>query len=295
MALIILLGMALFAPKMVFSLQDTISLQRINLGRGEVWDITSLATKYEMSLGKRLESFAKGLKDSKAYYVTEVETNSKTEALEYLDEMRSQDVFMTFLQGNSILDYLSSQKSVDIWKRYVVYDENYENGVAFLLGYITLHDENGRILNILLDTETGTIYYLKLESDETALNRIADGEVENEIENTSEIVMTGNQGKIAYIPLEYYDIIDLYEYFITIYEADKPDDLEAKFEVDFFLNDGNSIFLMDAYEGDDLRMKLQYGTMEMEMAFCVGYNVESYEPVFEFGLPEIARLIPEIE
>ena len=60
--------------------------------------------------------------------------------------------------------------SVVSWKQYVIYSDNFEEGVNFILWYIELQDNAGGIFKLLADAEDGTIYGLKTEDNSLSGN-----------------------------------------------------------------------------------------------------------------------------
>lgn len=251
LVLILMLLLSLFAPGMLFALQDRIQFTSIRAGQHESWDSKNLVTAYEMSLPLRLNDFAKGLQAQKSYYVTTLEPGSKKDAFD-----------MVVLAEESLLKYLQYEGfelsyNLEQWKRYVVYDKDYENGVAFLLGYIKLSLTDQATMELLLDAQTGTVYYVR---------------VVNGIWEETEKV----QNKEAY-DVQIYDVLQICYLLADYYEGKFNDSaLEQLF----------------AQAGVSLHLKLEYddGSLDGIFQLTEGDN-DCF--IVETGLTDIAGFLPQ--
>lgn len=156
---------ALFLPQLIFRVEDNILCNDTALGKRESMNVAALSTAYEKSLAARMNHFAQGLAENKKYYATSQELTVNDELKEYLYSDRGfyQDYIQVFLYYLVPFEIWEDYYSVVSWKRYVIYSENFEEGVNFILWYIELQDNDGGKFKLLTDAEDGTIYAIKTE------------------------------------------------------------------------------------------------------------------------------------
>lgn len=159
---------AFFTPQIMFRIQDSVLHRRTELSRRERMDLEALSGSYEKSLYKRMLNFAEGLALGDSFYVTSKNlADSQTEeTLEKL--LYSGDLYQGMTQQAAVLNLFpfytfDGEFTVEQWKQYVVYSDNYARGVNFILWYIELAFTDDITLKLLTDAETGTLYALKTE------------------------------------------------------------------------------------------------------------------------------------
>lgn len=161
---------ALFLPQFIFWVEDNILCGDTTLGRRESMDVESLSTAYESSLTVRMQNFAQGLAESKKYYVTSQELTVNNELTDYLYSDRG--LYQNFIQEFAYylmpFEIWEDYYSVVSWKQYVIYSDNFEEGVNFILWYIEMQDGDGGVLKLLADAEDGTFYGIKTEDSSLA-------------------------------------------------------------------------------------------------------------------------------
>lgn len=143
LALAFLIGAAFWAPRIVFDFQDNERCGEVVLGELESMDITSFNTGYDTDLYSRLYRFTKGLEEGQQYYTAAQELTPDTELMDtfYSEEGLYQDSFMIWL-NQVIPDEMLTYKPTE-WKQYVIYGDDFSDGVNFILWYIELENDMG--------------------------------------------------------------------------------------------------------------------------------------------------------
>lgn len=160
MGLVALLLCAFFLPQMIFGIRDSYLCRDIVHDEREDLDVTLLSAAYEPSLGRRLQVFVDGLSSGRNYYVSEQDLDISEDIYETLYEnvLRS-DSWMTVLMDIGLIPGLfKNDFTLDSWKQYVIYNDDYAGGVNFIIWYFAVSDEDGRSWEILVDAEDFAIY-----------------------------------------------------------------------------------------------------------------------------------------
>ena len=156
---------ALFLPQLIFRVEDNILCNDTTLGQRESMDVESLSTTYERSLAARMQNYAQGLKVNKKYYVTSQNLTVSDELTDYL--YSDKGLYQSFIQEFAYylipFEIWEDYYSVASWKQYVIYSDDFEEGVNFILWYIEMQDKDGGMFKLLTDAEDGTIYGIKTE------------------------------------------------------------------------------------------------------------------------------------
>lgn len=180
-AAVLLVVGAFLTPRIVFAVQDDLRCGKVELEELERMDITSFNTGYEQEVYQRLLRFAQGLAEGQQYYVAVKELEPTSEIMDYLISERGlyQEGIIFWLQQDHIpaeaLDYNLIQ-----WKQYVIYGDDFSEGVNFLLWYIELGNPGTPVLKLLMDAETGSVYAVSMErkdnlaKNETLLKELND-------------------------------------------------------------------------------------------------------------------------
>lgn len=159
---------ALFVPQAIFWVQDDLLCRKTSLGQRESMGAEALSTVYEKSLAARMRNFAEGLAAGERFYVTSQSLTVNAELEKYLksDRMLYLNLAAKLAGADWMADHiLAGLLTVAEWKQYVIYSDNYDKGVNFILWYIDLkNDVDGVGIRILADAEDGTIYALRTEN-----------------------------------------------------------------------------------------------------------------------------------
>ena len=160
--LVILLLCAFFLPQMMFGLRDTYLCRDIVHDEREDMDVTLLSAAYEPSLGRRLQTFAEGLSMNRNYYVSAQDLDISEDVYEVLYEnLLKPDSWMSILMNIGLVSGLYGYEfTIDSWKQYVIYNDDYAGGVNFIIWYFAMSDDEGKHWEILVDAEDFTMYGL---------------------------------------------------------------------------------------------------------------------------------------
>lgn len=167
-ALAALILTAFFAPSLVFGLQDKLRCQEEQFEIQETQDITLLSTSYEQSLYNRFLRFAEDKQSGAQMYVTARELTPNQELEDFLQSEKGlwQEGIL-LLADIGVLPYElleESQYHATDWKQYVIYNENYDRGVNFIIWYIQLETSSGFVYRMLLDAQTGSLYGIQYDN-----------------------------------------------------------------------------------------------------------------------------------
>lgn len=136
-------------------------------------DLTLLSSVYEPSLYQRLRKFADGIYQGRDYYVSAEDFPVTEEAIRELDLLNSGEhdrnvALLTLLWDTELLSpgftefftgkKLSDFEEVEAWRQYVIYSDDYAEGVNFLIWYFRLKTPDGAHMELLMDAEDNTVY-----------------------------------------------------------------------------------------------------------------------------------------
>lgn len=168
--LILLIGMAFLAPKLIFTVQDAKRCSEVKAGEWELMDVTSFDSAYETDLYHRLSRFAAELADGKQFYVA-TQSGIDREAVRQLllpGEALYFNGLWLLIDCGLLPVEVQTYEILDA-EQYVIYGDDYAEGVNFIIWYIGLgmEQENGGepIVKLLVDAKTGEIYATAAESE----------------------------------------------------------------------------------------------------------------------------------
>lgn len=280
LVLILLVLVSLFAPRLLFAIQDSVRFVGIKTGQYESWDITNLVTDYEISLSRRLSNFAKGLKAQKSYYVTTLESGSNKDAYDMMEQAWNQELLLRLLDAGLFNEKIYSAYNIEQWKRYVVYDKDYENGVAFLLEYVKISTMEDVTIELLMDTQTGTVYYARA------------------VTGAAEV-----SAKIQKNPFYYIDSNNIYYILADYYEAELDDNLTGELYVTENVAEEQVVLAEPGTEVVAYILLDTGGCIRLNMEYADGYlegilqltRADNNCLIMEIGLSDIGELIPALQ
>lgn len=169
LAMVILMIVAVLGPQLLFTIQDHHIQSEIFLGERSQMDMTTLNVGYPKVLRERLLRFVQGKNSEKQYYATATDCTVDAECYSILDNVLNRE-WVTFLNDMGILLYnydviSKSGYTIEECKRYVIYDENLENGVVFMAWYFVVSVNDEIELKLLVDVEDDTLYQLQIQVD----------------------------------------------------------------------------------------------------------------------------------
>jgi len=313
-----LISAAFYVPQLIFGMQDNIRCRDYQFDRQEVLDTTLLSTTYEPSLYNRLLRLAEDEQAGVQLYVTAQELTPDDTLYDFLysgQGMEQNKVVYWMDRGLFPYDMFYMCQIVG-WKQYVIYSDNYKEGVNFIIWYLELETPEGVRLRLLLDGESGDLY--ALQSDYTDLKeneKYAKARVHAEsIEYIAELLgvsltkteMAELWLQIACIYCGYSDEeITLYDTYLysVIYDYDNSQGTET--------NEVNSVDKDDTYydmltrayvwhiaeESGELEFSFPYGKYSQSFKLCIAGNIGFYHDLLTcnvtVGFSSIYEKIPE--
>lgn len=308
--LVALLLCAFFLPQMIFGIRDIYLCRDIVHDEREDLDVTLLSAAYETSLGRRLQTFADGLQAGMNYYVSEQDLDVSEDIYETLyEKLLYQDSWMTILMDIGLIPgFFSNDFTLNIWKQYVIYNDDYTGGVNFIIWYFALTDEDGRSWEILVDAEDFAIYGVYTNRRTLILKNVEwDGDI------------------IEYFDMFNIDLVAWWYYCCYYYQSISREELDNYYNgVNYYDAYGSQSYeetvqiqrLESAWEGGDAWSSPDTDTLICHLPF-VGQNIDfsarylrnsssvgsdsgsdgsDFEPPDLFvGIDPICRLIPEFE
>lgn len=175
LALAILLIAAFAVPKLIFTIQDIVRGETMVLSAREKLDISAFGTSYERTLYKRMVSYADGIGEGRTYYVAaqDMEDTTELEAFLISSQTGMRQVGVQFLADLGFVPNffnawtnIEGELEVKKWKQYVIYGDDFAEGVNFILRYVELEWNAGVYrMKLLLDGESGAVYGIRWEAD----------------------------------------------------------------------------------------------------------------------------------
>lgn len=271
-AMILLVIAALFLPQIIFSIQDKYRMMNTEAKTRNSLDIAQLDLDYEQQLNERLNNFF-GMSDTTVTAIDYEFEDSEWENL--VESIFYQEWFIVLINNSLVTDYIYAAQFWDMYtvniqdsKKYIVYGKDYRDGIALMMWYLDIYMESPGIrIRLLVDTESNTIYYVKITSDEKTDSIATDGVIDKEYFYY-----------LAEIIAKHYD------FYYNYYEADEQyNEVEEtrgiKSEVD------DNIL--------EVIFNLPYEHLNAEFLFRTEYKNGNY-PDITVGFPAIGKKIPEI-
>ena len=305
--LVILLLCAFFLPQMMFGLRDIYLCRDIVHDEREDMDVSLLSAAYEPSLGRRLQTFAEGLSMNRNYYVSAQDLDISEGVYDTIHEnLFKPDSWMTILMNIGLVSGLYGYEfTIDSWKQYVIYNDNYAGGVNFIIWYFAMSDDEGKHWEILVDAEDFTLYGLYAECS---------------MLNAKSVGWAG--GIIDYFDAFQIDLVAWWYYTCYYYQSISSEELDNYYNGinDYGIIDHNGVVTMhrleSAWEGGDAWSSPDTDTIILHLPF-VGQNLDFSSrylrapssagsdsnsdgsdlqpPNLFVGIDPICRLIPEFE
>lgn len=163
--LLLLVIAALFLPQVIFTIQDRYLMTGTEVEARRSLDVSQLNSLYEKQTHDRMSNFIH--MDLQTATVTSIDYDlmEDTEIEEQVKAILRQEwsaplnVIMGFTSDTSII--------VQNCKKYIVYGNGNESGVALMMWYYDIYlDAIDSQMRLLVDSETDTIYYVKVMIDE---------------------------------------------------------------------------------------------------------------------------------
>lgn len=286
--LLLLVIAALFLPQIIFEIQDKYRMVNTEVESRESLDISQLNLSYEKQLGTRMSNFLKA--NQKMVTGLDYEVTKGSEQADLLENIWYQEWFYIVIDYgvNTGIDYYTKMFEIDFsscvqdCKKYIVYGSNYERMLMMWYFDIYLADIDTR-MQLVVDSETDTIYYMKLSYGEPQVKKT----------------------KLAEAYYFMYDYILSYiDFYYSYYEADNGTNAETNINADTWNEAEDITAKMEVGEQYDagvimdenqykVEMALPYGETSMTFLFQAVFGDGIY-PDIVMGIREIGELIPEM-
>lgn len=271
----LLVAVALLLPQIVFTIQDRHQMTRIKAERRNSLNISQMNSIYEKQMYARMNKVA--AMDRETINITSVDYDIKEEAeiqvmLERISNQEWIDVLNEIIFYPIGEEFGKAEKDVKESKKYIVYGSDYQEGVVLMMWYfdIRLIETNIRV-RILVDSETDSIYYIKITTDDELIDKKYDKD--NEASTSNAMDVTELLYAMAY-QMPYY-----MDFYYTYYEAEVLFDNAAKVE--------------NSEQQCMVECPFLYGELSLDFQILVSYE-NGMSPNISIGITNIENLIPEM-
>ncbi len=168
-----LVSAAFFLPQLAFAMQDEHLYQDYVFGKQDSLNTSLFAKAYEHSLYERILRYSQLEQSGAQIYVTEQEMTPDERLYDFLNSetgLWSDSIIMWMEMAYPLYQALYDYQ-VNMWKQYVIYSDQYAEGVNFIIWYVETEHETGMKLRVLLDAETGDFY--GMQCDYSSLESVA--------------------------------------------------------------------------------------------------------------------------
>ena len=275
--MLLLIILAFFLPQGIWSIQDRYQVNNLEVEERSNIDITQMHSEYEKQMYERMNSLT--LQDLGAVTVAAIdyEQTNDTELYSLLENIFTGEWIgrLSEITLGVYSDVLTAAFfEVEDCKKYIVYGEDYQDGVALMMWYLDIYmEEYDTRVKLLVDSETESIYYIKVVSYE---GQQKNNYATNISYQTDWETLFWEIQKLMWTHMEYYS--DYYE----------VDEEKAGYNWD------------DCYPSiklDDTQLLGKYvlpyseGRLEFQLVMT---NQDTLTPKLEMGMTEIGELIPEM-
>lgn len=169
LALILTIILALFLPQLIFYIQDYKQMNTVAFDDRETFEILTTETTYSRDMNTRMSTLARvgygNVTISKLARSIDInEFNNLLSNIKNQTYMRYLEEMLPSVFENAYL-YLNATQ-VETCDCYMVYDSDYQEGVILIFWYMVfdIPELDGK-MELIVDSETESIYYIRLLSD----------------------------------------------------------------------------------------------------------------------------------
>lgn len=169
--LVLLLLFSFYVPQLIFSLRDSYLCRDIVYEEQEDTVVTLMSAAYEPSLEQRLKKFVEGQERGRNFYVSAQEMEVTEELYQRLKGaagiLYQQTILRAMMETGAVshIFLLDDTFTINSWKQYVVYSDEYTEGVNFIIWYLDFRAKDGKRLELLIDAEDAAVYALYAEQN----------------------------------------------------------------------------------------------------------------------------------
>ena len=302
LGLILLVACALFLPNILFRLKDRYLWKDTVLESREPVDVTILSSSYEPDLYERMYHFAQGLAAGTEYYASVQELEITADLYDRLqgESGLRQNFLYKFFVNELLNESIFWDYTIDTWKQYVIYNDNYTQGVDFILWYLEFTVPPGEKVKLLIDAEDMTLYGIRTEGNVL-------------LEQTDRLVRwgSGEYPLYEYLASTGYELPDFWNLISYHYAALTKEDLERYYkQLEYYgyvytkIPDSaatesiTNTRISISSDGNRFDLDIPYG--EHSLTFCMEHMSDDsgnhyHYPQLTLGIEPIYKLIPEFQ
>lgn len=164
--LLLLIAAAFWMPQAVFAAQNYYQNSHLAMEVVGEREISGFDAGYEHDVRTRMEQFLQGIAAGRQYYAiaSDYELSEERQGEILTSLPKNEGILLASDMSVNLISLYVSDLVVEDCKRYAIFDENFESGIAFSCLYLELSSDLYRSIRILMDLEDDTIYYVKVES-----------------------------------------------------------------------------------------------------------------------------------
>lgn len=262
--LIVLVLCAFMLPVLTLSIQDRQSMNEARYIFRTGLDYTIAYPEYEINLNNRLKSFASGLGSGKEYYAVSSDYTGEEDEDELLNEVLS----IMEVVGIGMSDFSLRTTNAQDYRQYqilnqeyyIIYDDDFTNGVAFICRYFQLRIEENYNVTLLVDGKDNTIYYVEVSG-------------------------MNIKGLKQYDRDSYFGFYYIYQNFPEYYQADGWTESYLTDAVE----DQKNVIIEEPYDRNMMQSVLYYDDVELTLIRTIEYQEDIFS--IGIGIKEIKELI----
>lgn len=296
--MVFLIVAAFLLPQIVFTIRDNEQMKNTKLQERTSQNLSQISSIYEKQMHDRMSYWA--TMDLNTATVTTIgeEPKDENKLAELLDGFLKQSWFYPvgdIAMFSETLDIVSVE-SIKTCKKYIVYRNDYQEGIALMMWYMDIYvDEMYARIQLLVDSETNSIYYMKLTSNAENPEQTISDQSQSTYTASS---FTKKDKKIIYCGTDtstsdstcfatdlketfaFYDKIipSLLIFYSQYYEADEGETLKQEIKEKQFTS----------------TFEFPYGESNLDFIFQITSKTGSNLQV-SVGIPTIGKLIPEMK
>lgn len=268
--MLLLVAVALLLPQIVFTIQDRHRMISTEVEIRNSLTVSQVNSIYEKQMCNRMSKLA--AMDLETANITAIDYDIREEAqIEVLLERIFNQEWMEALNDMTLYSFGEmfeiGYKDVKKCKKYIVYGNDYQEGVALMMWYFDLYmTEIHTRIRILVDSETDSIYYIKITASDEQIDK-------------GNIAYDTTIGRHELLHAMTEQILFYIDFYCTYYEGEKLEHLAE----------------INVVEQQCTIIKYPFSFGEISLDFLVQAVYGSGKnPDISIGISNIANLIPEM-
>lgn len=290
--MVLLVVGSIFLPQAVFLMQDRYQMESTEVKVRNSLNTSQINISYEEKMYERMKNLTTMNLNSAIVTVVEPDFETDAEMMDLLESILAQEwitMFYAVLLNYGMEVELPFPLEILECKKYMVYNEDYQEGIALMMWYFDLYipDTDLRI-RLLADSETNSIYYIKLEE-------APESDYKSDKNMTKEVYDTQAKTVVGFYRAEniktLYEVAGQFQYFMMYYGSYYEAEMESL--EGFEEGELGCAGIKEDDEQYTVFCMFPYGEISMEFRLMILYENGDF-PEFSMGIPIIANLIPEM-